>query len=305
MKNTFKFLLLTAALSLTVSAAKADPVNGLLASYGFTQDWTALSVGQDTSTDSDYLVQGSSITGFFGVAGAGQHASVLDTSSVDYAYLNSSATPPSTITVASTAHASSVTNRNLNPDISAATNASNAFAAMSATPSTYASSNTTFWNPTANTQARNFTLSGTSQSLTLTAATSGTTVLNIKNFTLSGGAVLTLAGVTGSKFVFNIGLNSSSANYLFAIQDYSKVVIQPGGALTASNVIFNVLGTSQQNETGPNNGIAGFALNNHSSLQGTILAVNRTIAVRNSSTVLGAAIAARIEVSGGASIVSQ
>ena len=106
-----------------------------------------------------------------------------------------------------------------------------------------------------------------SSSQTITAIGSGAHVFNITDgFILNSGAKLTLTGGAGDFFVFNI-----SADHLFSMQ--SNSIIELGGDIEASEVLFNVLG---------NIGSAvddGALIGGGSIFQGTLLAPGRKVEV--------------------------
>lgn len=133
---------------------------------------------------------------------------------------------------------------------------------------------TTF--PTKIKQSTNLTLSGT---LTGTATPN---VLNLSELSLSGSAMLTLAGTSTSQFVINV-------TDKFSLSGTSKIVLS--GGVDPLNVIFNYKGKEA-------------TMSGSTSLNGVLMAVNGTAILSGSSMVRGQVIAGKINMSGSAMITS-
>lgn len=122
----------------------------------------------------------------------------------------------------------------------------------------------TFW---AGQTGTDIAISLNSSSQTITGVTGGANVFNVTDgFILNSGARLKLTGGGGDFFVFNI-----SENQLFSIQ--SNSIIELGGDIEASEVLFNVLG---------NVGAAkddGALIGGGSIFQGTLLAPGRKVEI--------------------------
>ena len=127
----------------------------------------------------------------------------------------------------------------------------------------------------------NFKLKKT-QTATLTGAPGETVVLNLKTFSLSGNATMTLDGTATTNFVINVKSQ-------FSLLANSRIIL--AGGLNWNNVLFNVVGK------GANVQIAG-----QSSFQGMLMANQRTVQVRDQATVRGQIIANRILLSGASQI---
>ena len=255
--------LLTAAMLLSATPAKGASWGttdaGFFSNFGFTQDWTVLQLGTNPVS-----VTSANVSGNFGVAGSTNLT--VSKSSLDNLYLNSNATIHKTVT--QTGIQKTITT-NLNPDITAGTNASNYFQSLSNSPvSTWTSSNA-FLSSKLELGPTNGSLNLSNASLTLTATSTTPVVFNISSFCLSS-ASLTLSGSANDEFVFNIyggtmSLTSSS--------------IHLTGGLTPSDVVFNYVGA----------GGSGPAMSKNSSISGIILSTQHSVTVANSS-VTGAVI---------------
>lgn len=96
---------------------------------------------------------------------------------------------------------------------------------------------------------------------------SGKYVMKLTNFVLNNNSTLTLNGAAGSAFVINVSNNFSLANN-------SKIVLT--GGLTASDVLFNVRGSS-----------GNLSIASGSLFQGTLLAYNSSSSTQRTLTVSG------------------
>lgn len=118
----------------------------------------------------------------------------------------------------------------------------------------------------------------------LTLNGSGTVVLKLTDFTISGGSTLTLQGTASTTYIINVSRNFSLSN---------AAQVKLTGGLTWDNVLFNVRGTgSTVSLTGGSQVIGGI-----------LLAANRTVSLDNGSQFKGEIIADRVVMSGGAQVV--
>ena len=117
-------------------------------------------------------------------------------------------------------------------------------------------------------------------SLTLNDSTGGNVVLHLTDFVLSGTASLTLQGTAATTYIINV-------TNKFALSGSSVVLL---GGVKAENVLFNVTGTGDA------------TLSGSSVLNGTLLAVNRTVKMAGSATVYGEVIANKVALSGTSSV---
>lgn len=120
------------------------------------------------------------------------------------------------------------------------------------------------------------------QSLTLNG--SGTVVLKLTDFLISGGGTLTLQGTASTTFVINVSRN-------FSINNGGSVKL--AGGLSWDNVLFNVRGS------GSTVTLAGGS----QIMSGILLAANRTVSLENSAQFQGEIIADRVTLSGGAQVI--
>jgi len=140
--------------------------------------------------------------------------------------------------------------------------------------STFAShlaTSSAFTNWTEITDGKNMTIMG-----------NGCTVLNLKNFKLSGSTTITLAGVAGTAFVINVSGQ-------FSLSGSSRIQLQ--GGLTAADVLINVKGKGSSVE-----------LSGSSKMTGIILAAKREVHLSGSSEVVGEAIGRSVSLSGSSKI---
>jgi Ice-binding-like len=118
---------------------------------------------------------------------------------------------------------------------------------------------------------------------TVSGAPFETVVFKLTNFALTGGT-FTLQGSVTTNFVFNV-------TNQFSLSGAAKIVLS--GGVTWNNVLWNVTGGG----TGP-------SLTGQSSLQGVLMANNRTISISGGSSVAGKVIANKVSLSGGSQITS-
>jgi hypothetical protein len=108
-------------------------------------------------------------------------------------------------------------------------------------------------------------------------------VLKLQNFTISSGT-LTLQGSSSTNFVLNV-------TNQFSLTNHAQIIL--AGGVTWDNVLFNVVGTAGGNVT-----LAG-----GSTLNGVLMANNRTVDLSGASVVNGEVIANKIKLSGSARII--
>lgn len=121
------------------------------------------------------------------------------------------------------------------------------------------------------------------QNLTLTGALGETVVLKLQNFVLSGGSTLTLQGSATTNFVLNVSSQ-------FSLTGSSKIVLS--GGVAWDDVLFNVVNSSSD-----------VTLSGQSTLNGVLMANNRTVDLSGGSTVNGEVIANKLKLSGSSVIV--
>ena len=121
-----------------------------------------------------------------------------------------------------------------------------------------------------------------SQNVTLTGVPGQTVVLKLQNFTLTTGS-LTLQG--GANFVINVSNQ-------FSLTNHSQIILALG--TTWDDVLFNVRGGGSKVD-----------LSGQSTLQGVLMANDRTVSVSGGAMVTGKVIANKVSLSGGSQIVSQ
>ena len=118
-------------------------------------------------------------------------------------------------------------------------------------------------------------------SLTLNDTTGGNVVLHLTDFVLSNTAALTLQGTATTTYIINV-------TNKFSLSGSSIVLL---GGVKAENVLFNVVGS------GVDPTLSGSAV-----LNGTLMAVNRTVKMAGSATVYGEVIANKVALSGTSSV---
>lgn len=227
-----------------------------------THNWAVFSLGGGVSTDD--LTNGAVINGDVGVAGNG----VLNMSGgtrvngTVYRRTTGSVNLSNGATISGGVVNNAPTDTFLNQGVNDAMAASNAAFALSASvgyPSTI----------------------NANSSLTLSG--SGTVVLKLTDFVLSGGAKLTLDGTAGTTFIINVNNNFSLSN---------GGSIQLAGGLDWNHVLFNVRGSGST-----------VTLSGGSNLMsGILLAANRTVSLENGAQVSGEVIANKVSMSGGTSV---
>jgi choice-of-anchor A domain-containing protein len=121
----------------------------------------------------------------------------------------------------------------------------------------------------------------TSSSLTL-SGTSGLNVLNLSELSLSGNAILTLAGTMTSQFVINVDKK-------FSLAGNSQIALS--GGVDPLNVIFNYKGDKA-------------TMSGNTSLNGVLMAVDGKFEASGNAMVQGQVIAGKIKLTGNAKIVS-
>jgi choice-of-anchor A domain-containing protein len=133
-------------------------------------------------------------------------------------------------------------------------------------------------------QTANATYGNLSGNFTISEASAGNYIFNISSINLSGSDTITLSAPAGSSFVLNI-------TGAFSLSGSTHISL--AGGLTATNVLYNVLGSGN---------VAFSGGGNSSGLDGILLAVDRTVML---SPVLinGAVIARDINMASGASVI--
>jgi Ice-binding-like len=109
------------------------------------------------------------------------------------------------------------------------------------------------------------------------------TVLNLQNFSLTGGSTLTLQGTASSQFIINVTKQ-------FSLTSSSRIVLN--GGVQWDDVLFNVRGG------GSNVTIDGTSL-----LQGVLMANNRTVRISGGSAVYGEVIGGKVQLTGGSVVI--
>jgi choice-of-anchor A domain-containing protein len=122
--------------------------------------------------------------------------------------------------------------------------------------------------PTTINTRRNLTLAGT-----------GTVVLKLDDFQMSGNAALTLQGDVDTTFIINV-------NDKFTMGGNTRITLS--GGLTWDNVLFNIIGDGDA------------TLSGNAQLEGIILATERTLKLSGKSEVRGEIIAGAVKMSGAA-----
>jgi hypothetical protein len=122
-----------------------------------------------------------------------------------------------------------------------------------------------------------------SGSLSISGAPGETVVLNLKNFQLKGNATLTLQGTATTNFIINV-------KNQFALSSNAMILLS-GGAQW-NNVLYNVHGPG-----------ADVTLAGGSSLQGILMATQRTVRLTGSSLVTGEVIGNRNVISDGSQVI--
>jgi hypothetical protein len=117
----------------------------------------------------------------------------------------------------------------------------------------------------------------------LSLSGSGTVVLKLTDFVLSGGAKLTLQGSAGTTFIINVSRNFSLSN---------GANIGLSGGLSWDHVLFNVRGSGSTVTLSGGSQV----------MSGILLATNRTVSLENGASVSGEIIADKVTLSGGASV---
>ena len=271
---------------LTASSARAayQPINpdGSI-NVGGASLFTALAagaqIGTGGSTLQSVMTDGTLIVGNVGIGGQGTLSMAGSSTIIGDLYMNDTGT----VTFYTSAQVIG-TKRGLNPPgngisqqsllnsvLADSLNLSNAANALADT-NNYIVAMGTFNGMTVN----------SSSSITLVGPASGTVVLHLQDFVMTGGT-FTLQGTSMTTFVINVSRNFSLTN--------SQVVLS--GGLLASHVLFNV-----------RNSGSVMKMNQGTSLQGILLGYKRT-AFLNGGKVYGKLIANQLQLENGAQIISQ
>jgi hypothetical protein len=121
-----------------------------------------------------------------------------------------------------------------------------------------------------------------SQSTIISGGPGETVVLSLKNFVLSGDAVLTLQGSATTSFVINVTKQ-------FSLSGNAQINLS---GLQSTDVFFNIRGTG-----GP------VSLSGNASLAGTLIANGRTVQLNGNSTINGAVSADRLRIIGSSRVI--
>jgi hypothetical protein len=123
-------------------------------------------------------------------------------------------------------------------------------------------------------------LSGSS--LTITGGANEKVVLRLTDFVLTNNSTFTLSGTATTSFIVNI-----TGNFSITGNSHISLVNVP-----VANVLFNVRGTGTAVSMG------------NSTMQGNLLALNRTVNIGQNGQVTGKVIANQVNISGNSSVVS-
>lgn len=274
MISSLKNRLLVGALllsSLGVFEAQADLFStcGIdLGAAGRTKQWAIFSLGAGV-TDSDDLSGNDDITGDVGVAGSGDISLSGNVIIRGDLYYKTSGTLKMTgnSKITGVKHHDAPSDALLNQGVIDATNASTAAFNHAISPQ-YASRTSINLN--------------SNQSLTLTGAPNECVVLKLTDFVLTGGT-LTLSGSANTAFIINV-------TNQFSLTSGAKIVLS--GGVTWDSVLFNVRGSGSD-----------VKLDGQSTLNGILMANNRTVQMAGGSKVIGEIIANKVKLSGGSSVV--
>ena len=212
--------------------------------------------------DVNTMSSGALIMGDVGFAGSGK-SNLSGTGTIRGQAVSSST---GTMLKSSTFGITGGTNNSRDTDL--ATGVANAYAASSAA---FALTSTAGYPTTINQNT----------SLTLNDTTGGNVVLHLTDFVLYGSAALTLQGTAATTYIINV-------TNKFSLSGSSVVLL---GGVKVENVLFNVVGA------GVDPTMSGSAV-----LNGTLMAVNRTMKMSGSATVYGEVIANKVALSGVSSV---
>ena len=232
-----------------------------LGAAGRTKQWAIFSLGGGV-TDSDALSGNVDITGDIGVAGSGNltlSGNVLVNGNIYY-HTGGTLKLSGNATITGNSYQNASSDSMLDQAVIDAKNASNAAFALPAS-------------------AGYPTTINTNKSLTLSG--SGTVVLKLTDFVMSGNSTLTLQGTAATTFIINVSNTFSLSS--------AKVVLS--GGLLAANVLYNVRGNGSD-----------ISMSSNSELSGTILATNRNASLSGQSSVIGSIIANKVTMSGGSTV---
>ena len=124
---------------------------------------------------------------------------------------------------------------------------------------------------------------GENQSALVSGAPGQTVVLNLRNFRMSGNSTFTLQGTATTTFVINVRRQ-------FSLSDTARIVLS--GGVQWNNVTFHVMGTGSD-----------VTLSQYSSLEGMLIANQRTVRMSGHAIVRGSVSARRIVLRGSAQII--
>jgi hypothetical protein len=109
------------------------------------------------------------------------------------------------------------------------------------------------------------------------------TVLNLTDFVLRGGATFTLQGGAADNFIINVSSE-------FSLSGTAKIILS--GGVKWNDVLFNVIGGGNE-----------VKLSGQSYLEGILMANNRTVKLSGGATVKGEVVANRVSLSGGGQVI--
>jgi len=250
------------------NAKAALPVGVDLGEAGPSQGWAIFTLGNGVGTNLDMAGQ-ASVTGNVGAAGNGNVTleSSQNTIKGDL-YQETTGTLTNNGTITGHKHQDSNTDMFLNDAAADAQEASDAAAGLM---STYTVPKT-FGGPS------NLKITS-GQNLTITQ--SGSVVLNLNNFSVSG--TLTLAGGSGTSYVINVSGQ-------FSLTNSAQIVL--GMGINPQDVLFNLRGTGSASLVG------------NTQFKGILLATQRTVSITGSTHVTGEVIANSVNISAQASITA-
>lgn len=124
---------------------------------------------------------------------------------------------------------------------------------------------------------------GGRQSMIVTGAPGETVVLSLRDFRLSGNGTFTLQGTATTTFIINVSRK-------FSLSGNARIVLS--GGVQWNDVLFNVRGASSV-----------VSIGGAASLQGILMANERTVTMGSHSTLVGQIIANRVLLSGASQVV--
>jgi cytoskeletal protein CcmA (bactofilin family) len=231
--------------------------------------WAVFTLGAGTS-DTDELTGTVDVFGDVGVAGSG----------------NITMTGNATIHGRLNYHIGGTFTRNGNATVTGGTYQNNSELGLGVSEAIGSSNHAdTFTTSSAYTGISSVNLSS-HQNLTIVAThdrPGNTTVLNLTDFTLSGGSSFTLQGTASDNFIINVSRQ-------FSLTGSSKIVLS--GGVAWDDVLFHVRGSGRD-----------VTIDGQSYLEGILMANNQTVKVTGGSTVKGEIVANKVVLNGGAQVI--